>query len=60
MWKLATVSGVSFSQISQNSSLHSAFAMARRYVYLAAKAYDYETGLLRHDGAVGAPGREFL
>jgi hypothetical protein len=36
------------------------FSMARRYVYLAAKAYDYETGLLRHDGAVGAPGREFL
>ncbi len=36
------------------------FAMARRYVYLAAKAYDYETGLLRNDGAVGAPGREFL
>ncbi len=37
-----------------------AAAMAARYVYLAAKAYDYETGLLRHDGAVGASGREFL
>jgi hypothetical protein len=50
-------------QIMRNDDLvryEQTFAMARRYVYLAAKAYDYETGLLRHDGAVGAPGREFL
>jgi hypothetical protein len=50
-------------QIIRNDDLvryEQTFAMARRYVYLAAKAYDYETGLLRHDGAVGAPGREFL
>lgn len=50
-------------QIMRNDDLvrfDQTFAMARRYVYLAAKAYDYETGLLRHDGAVGAPGREFL
>jgi len=43
-------------QIVRNDDLvryEQAFAMARRYVYLAAKAYDYETGLLRHDGAVG-------
>jgi hypothetical protein len=37
-----------------------AFALASRYVYLAAKAYDYETGLLRSDGSTGEPGREFL
>ncbi len=50
-------------QIIRNDDLvryEQTFGMARRYVYLAAKAYDYETGLLRHDGAVGAPGREFL
>jgi hypothetical protein len=50
-------------QIIRNDDLvrfDQAFAMARRYVYLAAKAYDYETGLLRQDGAVGQPGREFL
>jgi hypothetical protein len=50
-------------QIIRNDDLvryEQAVAMARRYVYLAAKAYDYETGLLRHDGGVGAPGREFL
>lgn len=50
-------------QIFRNDDLaryDEAFTVASRYVYLAAKAYDYETGLLRQDGAVGAPGREFL
>lgn len=50
-------------QIFRNDDLvryDQSFAMAAKYVYLAAKAYDYETGLLRQDGSVGAPGREFL
>src|SRR5574341_1179768 len=50
-------------QIIRNDDLvryEQAFAMARQYVYFAAKAYDYESCSLRHDGAVGAPGREFL
>lgn len=36
-----------------------AFDLAARYTYLAAKAYDYETGLLRSDTA-RTPGSQFL
>jgi hypothetical protein len=37
----------------------SAFDLAARYVYLAAKAYDYETGLLRSE-VRNSPGQQFL
>jgi len=37
---------------------HSAFDLAAAYVYLAAKAYDYETALLEDDDAT--PGNEFM
>ena len=50
-------------QIFRNDDLaryEETFSMAAKYVYLAAKAYDYETGLLKNDGATGAAGREFL
>jgi hypothetical protein len=37
----------------------STFNLAARYVYLAAKAYDYETGLLSSEATL-TPGRRFL
>jgi len=41
------------------SRYQSAFDLAARYTYLAAKAYDYETGLLPAD-TVADPGSKFL
>lgn len=38
---------------------NAAFELAARYVYLAAKAYDYETGLLDTDTSL-SPGSQFL
>ena len=51
-----------FYQILRNDELqryNEAFESAARYTYLAAKAYDYETGLLQSD-AKNAAGREFM
>jgi hypothetical protein len=49
-------------RIFQNDQLRlyqSSFNLAARYTYLAAKAYDYETGLLGSDSKV-TPGNKFL
>ncbi|MCQ2389878.1 MAG: hypothetical protein MJ240_00530 [Kiritimatiellae bacterium] len=51
-----------FYQILRNDELqryNEAFEAAAKYTYLAAKAYDYETGLLQSD-AKNAAGREFM
>ena len=51
-----------FYQILRNDELqryNEAFESAAKYTYLAAKAYDYETGLLQSD-AQNAAGREFM
>ena len=51
-----------FVQILRNDELqryNEAFESAARYTYLAAKAYDYETGLLQSDSR-NAAGREFM
>lgn len=51
-----------FYQILRNDDLqryNEAFESAAKYVYLAAKAYDYETGLLQSDSSNTA-GREFM
>jgi len=51
-----------FYQILRNDELqryNEAFESAAKYTYLAAKAYDYETGLLQSDSS-NAAGREFM
>ncbi|MDO5318394.1 MAG: hypothetical protein Q4G65_07195 [bacterium] len=51
-----------FYQILRNDELqryNEAFEAAAKYTYLAAKAYDYETGLLQSDSS-NAAGREFM
>lgn len=59
--QMARYSDLTF-RIFRNDALRryqQAFALAARYTYLAAKAYDYETGLLRSD-TTQTPGSKFL